>query len=146
MSPTVLPQVRLIFACDAAWRDPRTGQWVLNHPWSVRLLPAGASFPFRLPECWVYAQFSEGVGAFDLAVAMSLVHVNGARTVLGWSNTRVQAIFPGGRQLLTVDTAFHLTRLPFRQEGLYEFRVVADGQPLAGRTAEVRVLDRRTTL
>jgi hypothetical protein len=130
-----------MFACDEAVIDLGDAKWVLKHPWSVVRLPAGASFPFRHEELWVYAQLTDGVGVFDLAAELCQVMDNGTRRWVGTTGTtRIE--FPGGQQLLAFDMAFRLKKAPFRGPGIYEFRMVAEGELLPGMTAEIRVFER----
>jgi hypothetical protein len=149
MANGILPRVRLIFPCDDAVRDQRDGKWVLKHPWSTVMLPPGANFPYRLVDLWLYAQLAEGVGRFDLRVEMLQVRDDNTRRAVG-SGDPVSMEFPGGSQLLAFDTAFHMKMVPFREAGLYEFRVVVEVdegrfQALEGQTALLRVLDWRAT-
>src|SRR5207245_222412 len=119
--------------------DLRTDRWMLTNPWSTVALPPGAKFPFRAEELWVYVQLTDGLGEFDLAVEMRhLVDDHPAR-VVGWSPvTKLE--FPATGRLLAIDTAFAMRGVPFREPGMYEIRVFADGDdpdswlPLAGAT------------
>ena len=122
---------------------------MLRNPWGTVELPPGERFPFRVAEMWVYAQFVDGLGTFDLAVELLRVVDDDSRRSIGTSAaTRIE--FPGGEQLSIRGSAFGLKRVPFREAGLYELRAVAvtdaGSEVLAGQTAEVRVLDRRARL
>jgi hypothetical protein len=141
MADAILPTVRLMFACDEPLIDLADSKWVLKHPWSVVRLPAGASFPFRHGELWVYAQLTDGVGVFDVAAEMCQVMDDGSHRWIGRTET-TRLDFPGGQQLLAFDMAFRLRKAPFRSAGIYEFRMVAEGEVLPGVTASIRVLDR----
>ncbi len=107
---------------------------------SLVTLPPGATFPFRAEEFWVYAQLTDGLGQFELAVEMrQRVHDQSLR-VVGWSSvTRLE--FPSTPRLL-----------PFREPGVYEIRILADSDepgswvPLAGSTYELQLLDSRNVL
>ena len=140
MADFVLPAVKLIFPCDAAVINLADLKWELKNPWAVVRLPQGAKFPFRVVDLWVYAQLTDGVGSFDLRVEMRQRRDDGTQRTVGASvPTRID--FPGGHQLRAFDTAFQLKKVPFREAGLYEFYVTADGHgELQGRTAELRVL------
>ena len=147
MADPILPNVRLIFACDSAIINLSDRKWELKHPWSVVMLPEGAEFPFRLLEAWVYAQFTGGVGAFHLAVELLQVMDDDSRRWIGRTPPE-RVDFPGGQQLVAFDTAFPLKKVPFREAGIYEFRVVAEHDntegavALDGATAQIRVLGR----
>jgi hypothetical protein len=149
MAGTVLPTVRLIFPCDDARLDPQTRKWEIRHPWSAVFLPPGARFPFRLIELKVYAQLTDGIGSFNLSVEMLQVRDDGSRRSIG-SSAATAMTFPSNQRFLAFDGAFHMKRVPFREAGLYEFRMIAETgedvyQPLPGQTALLRVLDPRAT-
>lgn len=98
----------------------------------------------------MYAQLTDGLGAFELAIEMRHVTDDQRLRVVGWSPvTRVE--FARGDRLQTIDTVFALRHVPFREPGLYEIRVLADSDapdgwaPLAGATCELRILDSRLT-
>jgi hypothetical protein len=142
MAHRVPPLVRILLLCEDAAIDFETKECTLKNPWSVLELPEEASFPFRAEEFWAYAQLTDGVGQFDLQVEMRHAMADGSRRTVGWSST-VAADFPGGNQILVYGAVFHLKKVPFREPGLYEFRITASGQELPGMIAELRVLDRR---
>lgn len=141
MADHVLPGVRLLFACDDAVFDTADNKWVVKHPWAVVMLPAGAVFPFRLADLWLYAQLTDGVGTFDVRVEMRQLLDGGGRRSVG-AGVPTRMTFPGGQQLLVFDSAFHMKQVPFREAGLYEFFLTADGEELQGQTAQVRVFER----
>ena len=148
MAQRIRPTIRLLFACDDATYEIDTSRWVLTNPWYAVALPPGATFPFRADEFWVYVQLSGGSGAFDLAIEMRHLTDDQGPRVVGWSPTaRVE--FPAGDRLQVIDTAFGLKHVPFREEGLYEIRVLAEGDqpgtwlPRSGSICELRVLDPR---
>jgi hypothetical protein len=98
---------------------------------------------------WVYAQFTDGIGVFDLAVEFLRVRDDGSLTSIGTSvTTRME--FPSGGQLMTRDTAFPSKNVPFRAPGLYQFRMTVEtesgSEVLPGQMAELRVLDRSIRL
>jgi len=150
MAARVLPRVRLIFPCDDAVARS-DGRWVLTNPRAILAVPAGIAFPVNVREMWVYAQFTDGVGEFDLAMEMRFVQVDDTRTVIGRGKP-TRLTFPAGRQLQAFDRAFRLTNVPFKEQGMYEFAVVVVSDkasqvvPLAGETALFRVLDSRNQL
>jgi hypothetical protein len=149
MADHVLPSVRILLPCDDANIDLVDESWTLKRPWGTMRLPAGAQFPFRVSDMWVFAQFADGVGTFDLSVELLRLRDDGSGKSIGTSAaTRIE--FPSGEQLLTRDTAFRLKRVPFREQGLFKFRVTAETENgsavLPGQVAEVRVLDRRTRI
>jgi hypothetical protein len=149
MAVQVLPTVRMLLPCDSAVYDLADEQWTVKNPWGTVQLPLGATFPFRVTDMWVYAQFAEGIGAFDLAIELLRIRDDGSRRSIGTSaTTRIE--FRGGEQLLTRDSAFRLKKVPFREAGLFEFRATVAAESgssvLPGQVAEVRVIDRRVRL
>lgn len=137
----VPPNVRILLPCDGAILDPSDNRWLLKNPWGVRQLPLGTRFPIRAKNIWVYAQFAEGIGEFELVVEIRQLLDSGGQRFVGNSNAET-IDFPSSERLLIRDTAFHLTKVPFRESGLYEFRALADGLELVGMRSVIRVLDR----
>jgi hypothetical protein len=153
MADRVMPIVHLIFPCDDAVIDLADGKWVLRNPQAITYLPPGASFPFRESELWVYAQLTGGLGRWELAVEVRQKRDDGSYRFVGIGATTELEFEPGPR-LVVEATAFGFRNLPFREEGLYEFRVIAQMgdavaptyEALSGPVAELRKLDRRGTL
>ena len=140
MANSVLPTVRLIFACDHADYLENEEKWVLKHPWSVVALPEGASFPFRVEEFWVYAQLVGGIGTVEVMVEMCEVAPDGTRHLRGRSAVH-EFDFEGVHRLGGIDFAFPLRRVPFPGSGVYEFRLSSGEGLISGTTFELRVLD-----
>ena len=140
MPSSILPTVRLMFACDHAEYLAEEEKWVLKNPWSVVALPEGAKFPFRVHEFWVYAQLAGGIGTVEVMVEMCEVKPDGTRRLCGRS--AVQAIdFDELHRLGGIDFAFRLKRVPFPSSGLYEFRLTCEDGVVPGATFEFRVFD-----
>jgi hypothetical protein len=142
LADRVLPIVRLLLPCDSAAQDEFSEKWIITNPWAVVALPEGASFPFDVEEIWLYAQLAEGIGVVSLAVEMRHLHDDGSERIVGRSEV-VELEFIGGNQLAIVERLFRMTRVPFEEPGIYQFRVVANYAELKGHVAEVRVLDLR---
>ncbi len=141
MANSVLPTVRLLFACDHAEYLADDEKWVLKHPWSVVALPEGAKFPFRVEEFWVYTQLAGGIGTFEVMVEMCQVKPDGTRRLCGRSSIH-QVDFEDVHRLAGVDFAFQLKRVPFPSVGVYEFRLTCNEGVVPGVIFELRVLDR----
>ena len=140
MADRVLPLVRLMFPCDEALIDFDDLTWDLKNPWLEISLPAGVRFPFRHDNLWVYAQLSDGLGAFDVRVELRQLMDNGGRRTIG-SGPSTRMEFRAERRLYALATAFELKMVPFREAGLYEFYLTAgDGEFLEGPTAVIRVI------
>jgi hypothetical protein len=142
MNPTarVLPSVPLLFPCEEAHHDPQSGEVLVRNPWATVALPPGSSFPFDVEELWVYARFTDGVGTFRLSVEMRQRYDDGSERAGGRSDI-MTVTFLGGTQLGVFDRAFRMRMVPFDEPGLYEFRVLADDEELAGHTPTLRVLN-----
>ena len=140
MANSVLPTVRLLFACDHAEFLADDEKWVLKNPWSVVALPEGAKFPFRVQEFWVYAQLVGGIGKVEAMVEMCEVKPDGTRHLRGRSAVH-EFDFEGVHRLGGIDFAFPMRRVPFPESGLYEFRVTSGEGLIPGMTFELRVLD-----
>jgi hypothetical protein len=144
----VLPAVRTLLPCDSAVFDLDGEVWSLNNPWAVFQLPAGARFPFRhLAEVWLYTQLVGGLGQVEVAIEFLHVRDSGAMRSVGAGPMRAIE-FTAENQLIPIQTVFELRRIPFRTEGVYEFRLIAreDGggyRILSGETFRFQVLDRR---
>lgn len=150
MADRVVPLVRLVLPVRRALIDLADEQWVLRDPLAIAYLPAGKRFPFRKSELWVYVQLTDGLGTWEVAVEMRQRRDDGSYRFVGIGAMTPLEFEPGPR-LATKATAFELRNVPFREEGLYEFRVVAQTsdsatptyEALNGPVAELRVLDPR---
>ncbi len=120
------PIVRLLMILRRATIDPVDNMWVLREPLFTVSPAAGFGFPFRHPDVSVYAQLGGGMGRWELAVEWGQRLDTGRFRVIGQSASIVLAFGPAAR-LAVWEVAFPLRRVPFRGEGLYEFRVV--GRP-----------------
>lgn len=144
---SVLLIVRVLLPCDAAVFDLDGEVWTLRDPWSVFQLPADARFPFRHdPEVWIYTQLVGGLGPVEVAIEFLQLLDTGELRSIGAGPTRTIE-FTAENRLLPIQTTFELRGVPFRSEGVYEFRLVAatdDGyRVLSGQTFRLQVLDRR---
>jgi hypothetical protein len=152
-SDRVLPFVRQIMVCDDAvidLSDNRTK--IVKRPWTVVKLAEGQSFKFMQETLWIYAQVARGVGDYRLHVEFRRRNSKPDRD--GWHHFQLSKPkligFDPGEPQLAEEVVFKLTNVPFRTEGIYEFRIVADCgeyfQALNGPTAEFTMLDRRAVL
>lgn len=141
MADRVLPIVRLLVPCQEAHHDADSGEVVILNPWAVMGPPDGTGFPFDADEIWVYAQVTDGVGTFGLAVEVRQVYDDDRPDRAVGRGGAVTLAFPGGSQLAVYDVAFRITAVPFDEPGLYEFRVLAGDEALEGHTVTIRMLD-----
>lgn len=155
MADRVLPIVRMLFVCsDAAYlmvdEKSKLWKWQLTEPLSVVRFPPGVTGNFDVERLWIYAQFAEAVGEFDLCVRMQRIkHDDGnesaEKTVNVESDVR-RIDFGDFDRLETVDFAFEMTMVPFDTSGVYRFSVWSNYAQLPGQTTDLRVLDARKTL
>jgi hypothetical protein len=143
MADRVMPTVPLLIPCQEGHEED--GQVILLNPWAAVALPEGAGFPFDLDELWVFAQLTDGVGSFHLWIELRQRYDDGTERSVGVSEW-LALEFPGGTQLGVHDALFRMTNVPFDEPGLYEFRLVADGEELSGHVPTLRILDWKTTL
>lgn len=143
MAETILPRVRLIFACEEAALDPTDLTWIVKHPITTLLLPDGTAFPFRLPNLWIYAHLDGGLCKVELAVEFLRVLDDGSEQSIGVGSAATLDFAPSASRLLAIETAFGFLDVPFREEGRYVFRFVAAGdrRPLKGQRAKLTILD-----
>lgn len=157
-TPAVFPRVKRIVVCDDATFDAGERQWNIRGPWVVRFLPPGKSFPFRKTGLAVYIQLSGGLGSARLGIEMRQKRF-GFRDVpdpdhdfqivyrqVGVHVEEHPFLFPLDDSRLTIhETAIRMARVPFREEGVYEFRAIAVSgethRALDGLVAEVSLLD-----
>jgi hypothetical protein len=155
MADRVLPVVRKLFVCsDAVYLmvDDKTNlwKWQLTEPLSVVRFPAGVTGNFDVKRLWIYSQFADAVGDFDLCVRMQRVRLDAGKEIVEQdinvkSDTR-RVDFGNFDRLETVDFAFEMTMVPFDTTGVYRFSVWSNYAQLPGETTDLCVLDARHTL
>jgi hypothetical protein len=123
--------------CEEIDHDPEADRITLTNPVPV----AGLAAPGEVPELWVYAQLTAGVGTFRLSVDVRQVYDDDTPPREVGRSEPLHVTFPGGHQLNVYDIPFRLTDVPFDGPGLYEFRILADDEELQGQTAVLRVFD-----
>ena len=145
------PVVKLILVCDSIVYDMRANHWELSDPRTVAVLPPGTTFPFREDELWVYAQLVDGEGEYKLAVMVRQRLNDGSYVRPKVSEPTTVSLEPNQHRLFPKPVVFRFHRIPFAEEGLYEFRVVlvkddTSVVALDGKPMEITMLDRRTRL
>jgi hypothetical protein len=114
------PTVRHLIACrrpnpiDAEYREA-----ILRVVFALRP-PAGASYPFRLPELHVFAQVAGGVGTFEFAVELFRMDTD---PVLIAAAPPIEFTFGDRVAAYSFFRGFRM--IPFERPGLYEFRLYA---------------------
>jgi hypothetical protein len=151
MADRVLPIVRMLFVCnDAVFHqaDDKANlwQWQLTEPLTSVRYPPGVMGNFDVEQLFLYAQFTQGVGEFDLCVQMQRIEFDGVTEAISHSIAKSdlrRIDFGGIDRLDTCDFVFDLTMVPFDAAGIYRFSVWSNYIQLPGATAELRVLDGR---
>ena len=149
-SQAILPTVRQVTVCHKLNWDEALGGWVVTAPYSVAFLSPEVIFPFRVPELAVYTQLVGGLGTivFGVEIRQRMPLSDGTdcdSRVIGSYFDPESYVFLGGMNRLTVhELAFRLTDVPFRNEGTYEFRVIAQTPqgdvPLEGNVGAITTL------
>ncbi len=127
-----LPDVVQLLLCESAAYELASDSWVLIRPlWQLR--PSdGADFPVELSRSTLYFQLLDAFGEFRLHIEIQNMHRPGQLSLL--RRTEFYTIrMPESRVL--VEDVVHLPPITFLEEGEYEFRLFADGQPLGSRSA-----------
>ncbi len=149
-SQVILPRVLLVIPVQEAVFDLADEQWEVKQPFGThRFLPPGADFPFREPEVWVYTQLQGGLGPVEVVVEFRQ-RLDEDTDRVSYRSVGVSAAvridFERNESRLTIrETVFGFSLLPFREEGTYEFRllaVLAGGGtvPLSGVTCDLSML------
>jgi len=120
------PYLLQVLPCESAAFDLAAGVWVLTHPLHTVTPGPGKSFPFLLDEIWLYTQLTDAIGAFALSVQLRMPQTG---AIVGRSAPILRS-FPTNR-MDVVEEVFHLSKVPFRRPGLYEFHVLANHVELA---------------
>ena len=154
MADRVMPFARLIFPVRGALLDLADEKWLLRDPLVMAQPPRGKPFPFRMPQLAVFVQLTGGLGRWEIGMEVRQRRDEGSYRFVGISPME-PIEFESGPRLMVKATAFLFKKLPFKEEGLYEFRVVAQTsddsatptyEVLNGPVAELRVLDHRGTV
>jgi hypothetical protein len=62
LAEPIKPVAKVVYVCDDIVRDPDTGKIGLLNLWDSVQVPAGESFPFRLPKVSVFVWWRDGYG------------------------------------------------------------------------------------
>jgi hypothetical protein len=131
--------------CSSIWFDPQRsnprfdlgGIFVHVEP------PEGITFPFRLDRIFIYFQLWGEPGEYRVRVRLVLIHTTGSgeetEMQLGpWGEPR-EFPMPGQRSIVVTEieyvqqVTFPISRVPFREPGVYEYQLWVDGidEPIA---------------
>jgi hypothetical protein len=120
------PVVRHFIACDRVEvsQDGRRVSLV-NVVCAIRPFP-GAGYPRIHPELWLFAQMTDGQGAFDFEV--ELLFSDDDTSIFRAPPVKLDF---GDDPLAVRGWAKQLSDLLFEKPGLYEFRLLCDGEVIA---------------
>lgn len=127
------PVVRLFVSCAAVRCDihVQPNRYTIDDPFFAIRPPAGANYPFRASELWLFCQFSDVTGRQPFQIDLS------------WDvDTRVQQIHSfnvdfGTDRLAVRNYAIRLMKVPFRRAGIYGFRLRQGMSVLARSTVRL---------
>jgi hypothetical protein len=136
----VLPIVRLFFPCEEATLDLNDEKWLLKNPLHTVEMPPGVQANFVVDGIALYAQFTGGVGSFNLSV--QLVD-DSSGVVLGVSRPPISFHMPGGSDIF--EEVFEMPPLRFPHPGVYQIRLIANHASLENGAAWLRVLSGTST-
>ena len=155
MADRVLPVARKLIVCnDAAYSmiDDKAGvwRWQLTDVMSVAMFPPGISGDFDVERLWIYAQFTDAAGEFDLCVRMQRVRLQHGKEIIDEPIKQTSELaridFADFPRLDTRDFAFEWLQVPFDTPGIFRFSVWSNYVQLPGATAELVVLDEKSSL
>lgn len=114
------PTVRHLLACRRPMPiDPEYREAILRVVFALRP-PRGATFPFRLPELYAFAQVVGGVGTFELSVGLYRMDTD---PVLVGTAQEIDITFT---DRVTAHSFFRgMAGIPLERPGLYELRLFA---------------------
>lgn len=123
-----LPVIRHFIACEQIEQFPDERRYTLHKIiYAIRAL-RGTSYPRIQPAIDLFAVLTDGHGAHRFSV--DLVTWDNAEERSNWTSREV--IMDLGQDPLTVyGWPIHLANIPFHRSGLYEFRLVCDGEVIA---------------
>ncbi len=129
------PVVRHFIACQKVERSADGRHYSLIHLiHSLRPLP-GVSFPLIHPELWLYAVLADGRGELSFSVEMVTWEGTEERSIHNTPEVRIDL---GQSPLAVHGWPIRLRNLPFLHPGLYEFRLVCEGEVLAREPITMR--------
>ena len=124
-----IPTVHSILICDLVLKEAGTNK---HSAIGIFTDVFTTKFPMMLNPLAVYICLSDALGVYDLGV--ELVDLNEDK-VLG----RVQGLkLQSQDKLASHDFGIRFANMVFQKPGKYEFRLLADGRPLGGKTLRIR--------
>jgi hypothetical protein len=124
VAEVVLPVARFLIPCERVEWDLAPRKYNVFNPLVELRPPDGSGLPFRLSECWVYAQLFGGQGVVHLDV--ELRYCNTDAMVHRARPFRVDC--GQGHRLTVRRRAVACRNVRFRQTGLHERRLLGNGR------------------
>jgi hypothetical protein len=129
MAPPPMPTIHGMLVCDMVIKEAGTNK---HSAIGIFTDVYASSFPMMLNPLAVYVCIADALGSYELA--MELVDLEQDR-VLG----RVQGLkLQAKEKLQSHDFGIRFVNTVFPHPGTYEFRLLADGRQLGGKTLRVR--------
>jgi hypothetical protein len=136
MAEQLLPVVKLFFPCEEAEYDPDAAAYRLLAPLHAIAMPPGVDARYECERLDCYAQLSDAIGTFRLAVEV----LSGDADVVVYRSRPVAITFTPAARIAVFDVAFRLARVRFRTPGLYRLRLVCNHAALPDSEFWLRVL------
>ncbi len=128
--------MKLFFPCEEAEFDPDAAAYRLLAPLHALVMPPGVLTRFECERIECYVQFSDALGTFHIAVEV----LPGTADVVAYRSRPVTVTFAPTARLAVFDVVFRMTRVRFRNPGLYRLRIVCNHAPLPDSEFWLRVL------
>ena len=126
-----MPTVHAMLVCDMVLKEAGTNK---HSAIGIFTDVYASSYPMMLNPLAIYVCLSDALGSYELS--MELVDLDQDK-VLG----RVQGLkLQSKEKLQTHDFGIRFVNTVFQHPGTYEFRLLADGRLLGGKTLRVRAL------
>lgn len=127
------PIVRYFIVCDRVEQSPDGRQVsLINLISTIRALP-NAPYPRIHPGLWLFAQMTDGLGPFDFSI--QLVNLDDDRSIFVLPPVKLDL---GQNPLAVRGWAKRLLNVLFEKPGMYEFRLLCDGDVIASAPIRLR--------
>ncbi len=123
-----VPNVRHFIACAGVVRSADGQRFTLRNLFHTLTPPSKASYPLALPEMHLFAHLTDGHGRCNFRIECVTWDQQGEESSL-WTSPTV--IIDMGNDPLRVQGQDFKLRARFPEAGLYEFRLLCEGEILA---------------
>ena len=123
---SIAPLVRRVIVC----RKVEASSGPLGLPYTVRGVettikpPLGGAFPYREQELWLFVQYTDGEGSHPVKFELVRQHLESEEVVF---TLDLPPIHLTRGRFFVLNRGYHLPRIPFREPGIYEFRIRCGG-------------------